>query len=367
MKQFVLCWASIVLLIGGCQTSDVASNAREIAGYRPAMDLRGVDPGLTVQPTEVMVLGTAHLNAIDGLNSGHLDPLINRLAEYAPDVITTEDMRGEVCETLWAYPDEYPEIAENWCFDVTGFRTESGLSAAEGAASVRNLIVEWPKVPSSAQRRRLAASFLAAGEPYSALVQWLRIPETDRTPGFGLGPDSKAFLNERAASMNESSSIAARLAARLGLERVYGIEDFTSAVVLHGQGSDLWERMEQIWPPADAPFREALRIANDNLTSGSPLAAYRSYNAPETQRATTANDFQLAMNDPNPEQYGRFYNSWHQVRNLRMVSAVMAAASTKPGGRVLVVVGLAHKPYFEALLDQMHDIKLVSTDEVLLP
>ena len=43
----------------------------------------------------------------------------------------------------------------------------------------------------------------------------------------------------------------------------------------------------------------------------------------------------------------------------------MSAASTEPGGRVLSIVGASHKPYFEAYLDQMHDVEVVKTDELL--
>ena len=71
------------------------------------------------------------------------------------------------------------------------------------------------------------------------------------------------------------------------------------------------------------------------------------------------------MNDDAPEQYGRKYTLGWQARNLRMVALIMTAATNKPGGKVLSIVGASHKPYFEAYLDQMHDVEVVSTDEIL--
>ena len=71
------------------------------------------------------------------------------------------------------------------------------------------------------------------------------------------------------------------------------------------------------------------------------------------------------MNDDEPERYGRKYTMAWEARNLRMVSLIMDAATTKPGGRVLSIVGATHKPYQEAYLDQMQDVKIVNTDTVL--
>ena len=61
----------------------------------------------------------------------------------------------------------------------------------------------------------------------------------------------------------------------------------------------------------------------------------------------------------------RRYLAWYQVRNLRMVANVMAAAAEAPGGRVLNIVGASHKPYFDAYLDQMHDVRLGDAEAVL--
>ena len=71
------------------------------------------------------------------------------------------------------------------------------------------------------------------------------------------------------------------------------------------------------------------------------------------------------MNDAQPEQFGRRYTLGWQARNLHMVSLIMVAATNKPGGRVLSIVGASHKPYFEVYLDQMHDIEIVNTDTIL--
>lgn len=339
--------------------------ASPIQAQMPAVDLRGVDPALELEPTQVMVLGTAHLAAVENLEAHHITPLLDRLALFDPQVITIEGVPGETCEMMRLYPSEYAAALDSYCFDPAPFRAESALSVGQAAARVSTVLATWPDTPSAEQRRGLAAAFLASGEPYSALVQWWYLDKDERRLGDGLGMASVAFLEGRAASMSESTQIAARLAVRLGLERVFSADDHSSDIVLKPHGRALWARMQEIWNSGDRARHEPYQRAAENLVKGNVLAAYRFYNDAETQRTAIDNDFRKAMNDGKGKQYGRAYNSWYQVRNLRMVSNIVAAGATEPGGRVLSIVGASHKPYFEAYLDLMHDIELVGTDTVL--
>src|SRR5690606_19068332 len=73
----------------------------------------------------------------------------------------------------------------------------------------------------------LAALLLAAGDPTSALVQWLHLPATERRPGDGLDVALVDVLDKRAASAGENPRLAPPLAVRLGLQRVHPTDDHT--------------------------------------------------------------------------------------------------------------------------------------------
>lgn len=354
MREFFL------LLSGLSALLSVPVMAQELA-----LDLRGVDDALASEPTRVMVLGSTHLGGNESVTSDTLTPLIDRLADFDPQVITIEAVPGETCEMMRSYSSEYQEAIRSYCSNVEPYRDESGMTAAQAANHIRTTLADWPEVPSASNRRRLAAAFLAAGEPYSALVQWWRLPENERSQGDGLGRDSVAALKRYAASMNENASIAARLAARLGLERVHSADDHSADLVYAGHGPELSERLRELWGEPDPALMEGYKAAEQKLSKGRVIEAYQFYNDPETQVMAINGDFRRAIMDKQSRLYGRVYNSSNQVRNLRMVSNIIAAAANAPGSRVLVVVGSTHKFYFEAYLDLMHDIEVVSTDTVL--
>ena len=335
-------------------------------GNTDSIDLRGVDPDLTVKPTQVMVLGTAHLaRHKEKLTLDDLEPLMARLEAYAPDIITTEDSSGMTCNRVRAYPREHVGYAEGYCFDGEPYRAESGLSVSEGSFQARNALLDWPDTPTAAERRRLAAAFLASEELASAFVQWLRLDDDDRMAGDGLGPLSVARLERYGQSLNESSSIAARLAARRGLEQVYSADDHGNFLVADGEVEAIGARINELGPPEGDPCWDHYAGPGEKLTGGDLMGAYRDYNDPAYGRRTMNCDWKLRMNDDAPGKYGRQYTLSWQARNLRMVALIVTAATDKPGGKMLSIVGASHKPYFEAYLDQMHDVEVVSTDEIL--
>lgn len=95
------------------------------------------------------------------------------------------------------------------------------------------------------------------------------------------------------------------------------------------------------------------------------MALYRALNEPSQARLIYDSDFGAALEEGSPQQFGRGYVAYWETRNLRMASNIREAIGNLPGSRTLVIVGFSHKWYFEAYLNQMHDVRIVSTDQVL--
>ena len=98
---------------------------------------------------------------------------------------------------------------------------------------------------------------------------------------------------------------------------------------------------------------------------GGVIALYRAYNSPKAQDLAFRSDFGAALDEPSPQGYGRGYVGWWETRNLRMVSNIRDVLAQRPGTRLLAIVGASHKGYYEAYLDQMHDVRLVDPEPVL--
>jgi hypothetical protein len=141
------------------------------------------DAAVREPKTEVLVLGTPHLSALpEGTDPALFEPVLDRLAAWKPELIAIEAIDGAQCDYLRAFAFAYEGTAETYCFDAAPARRALGLDQAGAEKAIAELLAEPRSERPPAERRRLAALFLAAGDRTSAMVQWLRLPEAERRP-----------------------------------------------------------------------------------------------------------------------------------------------------------------------------------------
>lgn len=335
--------------------------------FRPET-LKGPPPG---SPNEVLVLGSTHLSGAPAdFTPSLLAPLLDRLAAWRPTAIATEDLSGLQCDALRRYPLRYADTVKTYCPDPTSAAQATGLDVPAANAEAERLLAAWPAAPGAADRRRLAAVFLAAGERNSALVQWLRLPSPERRVGDGLNDDLVAALAKLETRRNESGLIGATLAARLGLERVWSVDDHSADTPDSPDPAERKAAEEAITKAWDNPATKARRAAYTRLDAGiakpgGVLALYRALNAPAAPLLAFRSDFGAALMESSPQQFGRNYVGYWETRNLRMVANIRDVLGRYPGTRLLAIVGASHKGYYEAYLNQMHDVRLVDPAVVL--
>lgn len=344
-----------------------AAHAQESAAVFDPSKLKG--PAKRA-PNQVLVLGTAHLAQLPATFQGaSLRILQERLRDWQPDMIAIEERSGPQCEFMRQHPHRYEESVRQYCWDPALARMATGLNVPAATAEIDRLLASWPTTPTPAQRRHLAAVFLAGGEPFSALVQWLRMPVAERRAGDGLDAALVAKLEKLRNGRGESALVAAPLAAALGLERVFGMDDHT-ADTPDGPEAERKASGEAIMAAWNNPATAKRKQIDDGLyrrldSADGVMALYRALNAPSQARLIYDSDFGAALEEGSKQQFGRDYIAYWETRNLRMAANIRDAIGTQPGSRTLVIVGASHKWYLEAYLNQMHDVRIVSSDQVL--
>ncbi|HEX7112066.1 MAG TPA: DUF5694 domain-containing protein, partial [Mizugakiibacter sp.] len=315
----------------------------------------------------VLVLGTVHLTELpDDFKPESLEPLLARLAAFKPDVIAIEAISGESCDQIARYPTIYdPAELARYCSSTADAWTATGLDVPSAVAQVHTTLSDWPAQPTPAQRRHLAALFMAANDEASALTQWLQLPAADRHVGDGLDDVLVRQLNALVTQHSESELIAARLAARLGLQRVFPVDDHTGDDLAVADAQAFGAAIAQAWKSASAKTKPIFAHEKALTDAGDMLALYRYINRPDVMRIVADGDFGAALRDTSPQHYGQIYVAGWETRNLRMVANVRAAFRERPGARVLAIVGASHKPWFDGLLGQMQGVEIVDAEKVL--
>jgi hypothetical protein len=259
----------------------------------PAFDPRSWKGQHAGPPTQVLTLGSAHLGQMaKPVTPEMLKPLIDKLAAFKPDIITHEGRSGEQCDVLERYKARYPGMFDTYCLGTDDVRKSTGFTVADAMAEVEKTLAAWPASPTAAQRRRLASVFLAANDRPSAQVQWQQLPVDERRTGDGVDETLLKLLTRAGAKPSETFDIAVVLAARLGLNRVYAVDDHTADSIQGLAGPGFEPAIQKIWSAPDNPAMASYKAAEKKVEdSGDMLAFYRMLNTPEAQRLFITFDF----------------------------------------------------------------------------
>ncbi len=334
----------------------------EAQRYRPVFHPDALTDRPAGRANEVLVLGSPHLSGLPAsFRPEMVEPLLARLIRWKPTAVASESIAGLQCDAMRHQRERHAEEVEAYCFDPSAAGRAAGLDVVAANASAEELLAAWPTAPTPAQRRRLALIFLAAGEPASAMVQWFRLPADERRAEDGLTQALVKDLQARLTTKSETELVAAQLAARSGLERVWSVDDqsFVGAKI---DDKAYGEAIARAW---DNPAAKAHKAESERLYAGIAqpdglLTLYRALNAPKAADLVYRSDWGAALTEPSPQGYGRRYVAYWETRNLRMVANIREVLARAPGTRMIAIVGASHKPYYEAYLNQMRDVTLVN-------
>ncbi len=348
--------------------SIIAAAALAFGGPATAEPLVG--PWPVEDPTEVVVLASPHLSGIEHLRQEWMTPLLDRLAAFRPQLIAIEGLSGPECFLLRQYEKSWPGTAGGYCKRIEAIaalgKASNGLDMPAAEAATEQALAQLGTSPAPAARRRLAALFASAGNVGSAATQWLRLPAAERRAGDGVSAELAKALDELSVRRNENFWVGAALAARLGLERIYPTDDHLSDRIQAEAPPGISEAMQAIWSGERPPLaRQAQAMEKAASDGDGVLAFYRFHNRDDVGKEAVRADMGKAFATASPGQHGRRYVAWWETRNLRQVANIRAALGRQPGQRALVIVGATHKPYFDAYLRLMHEVRLVPSAQVL--
>jgi hypothetical protein len=327
------------------------------------VDLTVLDKDMAGSPARVLVLGSVHLSGMpETFKAESLNPVLDRLAAFKPDVITIESMSGEECDLAARHPAVY---GLDFCPNTDVAKAATGLDVPAAIAAVKSLLDTWPAQPTPNQRRLLASRLLAANDRASALVQWWQLPVAERRTGDGLNDELVAMLQKLATRNNESYQIGAQLAARLGLQRVYAVDNHTGDNVRVADEAAFGKALQAAWDTGKAELAAAEK-RQDALTSNHDmLGLYRDINRPANLAMLADLNAGTAMRSTSKESYPQMWVGGWEIRNLRMVANIRETFRERSGARVLSIVGVSHKPWFDSWLGQLQGVEIVDAEQVL--
>lgn len=375
-NKLILIFISISVLLPGC--------LKEMKEKEITISVKEEDPikllqSLTVdtRKTEVMILGTPHLRTLQkSVDSKLFDSLFNTLKKYAPNQIAIQSLSPNYIFYFSKVKDNLDKTVNDEVHLIAelGILTQNKLhlnyyTASSSSDSLLKQISGVNKDKIISFRIELINNLVASFNIYSAALQWSYLPESVRTKTNSLPKPVVDELNRIINSTDEVNTIAINLAKKLGLQSLVSVDD--------QQDKDLYikimpELTKQLID--DTLYNRAANSEVYKTTDGIFKKGYGHKNL--LPYFLYINSQEYAIKDAEA-QWGIFYKlnlksgldrtraALWEVRNLNIASNIRRATSLNPGSRLLVIVDPSHKPFLEAYLSSLGDIKIMQLSSLL--
>ncbi len=358
-RRTLLC----AVLAAGCAGSAGPAAPRFAIDYTP--------PLAEADRTQITVLATPHLSALAScLTPGSLDAVIDRLRAWHPDVIAVETMPAATVDLIEHRDDPFGA-------DLRGMYPNS-LGAGHAAQAELHVTATQARIelatldtraPTAEQRVHLVLLLAAAYDYPSAVLQWSYLDDAGRAAA-AVPAALRDKLETSRTAANEIYRIGVPLARSLGLARFALVDDF-GGEELWAAHADQFQQEVKASPEASKPAplydEVTARGAAACRDPSAMLAHYRWMNSPAFARADVAVQWGLWFRTHLASKLDRArYAAW-EARNLAIASNLRKETTLHAGQRVLVIYGAGHKPFLDAYLAQLLDVREIPSLDVLGP
>ncbi|RUO75049.1 hypothetical protein CWI80_06905 [Pseudidiomarina sediminum] len=321
--------------------------------------------------TQVMVLGSAHLSTIkEPLAADALQEVLEPLARFKPTAIGVETLRPEDIIAMQHGSEAYHPILQQ--FVGTRLQTLAeqqqqtlAVTASQALAAMHELLAEQSL--DSAKRIQLLQYAIAGYATDTAALQWHYLQR--QAPQDSLSSELVDYLNRLTSTNNERNSVAAALAQRLQLNRIYPIDDHLdkdmyAPVVERLMPSYMASEYMKTLQASDY-ISKPEQLKQTGLERGEWLPLFQWLNSEAYQQQVINTDWTAFVDkDLDPESALARFALW-EVRNLNMTSNIMRVVTEHIGGRVVIVVGANHKVFLERYLANMIAVELVQFNDLI--
>lgn len=318
--------------------------------------------------TEVLVLGTTHLNQLADFEKESLAQVLYKLNQYKFDVIGIENMSTELLNDIVSRKDStYSDLIKYYGSErlllQDKFQEKLNITYIQAQHKIDSIIGLSTIMPKD--RINLINYFLAAGDLASAALQYnylekgAQIIEEDF-----FEKETINVLKKRTKSLNEIYSIAVVLAAMSNHQKLEYIDNLQDESLLYQYFPEfISEYMGKQTLFAHIPelrvFRAVDSLQKSGIKYNDLLPLYQFLNSEEYQKADYDAQWKLWLSTDFESKADLSRYALWEMRNLQISANILKLSAFYPGKRILIIIGSSHKFFIEKHLVQCPNIKLL--------
>ena len=326
--------------------------------------------GLNAQTkkTEILILGTSHLEQIKGFRPEMINMVIRKLDSFNFEIIGIEKMSGELLNDIQSRKDSAFDGITNGGFGAEYLRLADTVQRVKEIPFLKaekriNFLLNR-EVLNEADRKELVFNFIATTDIPSATLQYAYLKDKDDFAS-AFEKQIAKILREKVSSKNEYYSLALRLAQLENLEQLHSVDNFQDEPLLFKYYPEFVEEFQansdKFSGISELPvFKRTDKLVQQGLKDADLSKLFDFLNSDEFGKQDYEAQWKIWLNTnfSSGSDLGRYY-LW-EMRNLQITSNILRLISRNPGKRILIIIGASHRSFLEKYLGQISGLKLLS-------
>ena len=314
-----------------------------------------------IKKTQVLVLGTIHLEQTKGVQKSFIDRLLDSLTLYNFNVIAIEQMPSELLLDIERRPGpQWKDLLSNYGNTIKigkQFQKLYNINYDNAQLIIDSLLTKNELTESD--RIKFIKASLCAYDPWTASLQYQLISNkkiVDTT--------AVLLLNKYNKSLNEINLVGVNLAKKMSLNKLYPIDNFQDeTILLHDFPeflNDYQASQDKIKLLLKNPFYDKLdSIKSGDINKGDLFDTYKFLNSGEYMSEDKKGQWDIWLKTNFKSKTDRSRYSLWEMRNLQIAANIMRLVASYPEKKILVIIGSSHKSFIENSLKQMSDVEVL--------
>lgn len=317
--------------------------------------------------TQILILGTPHLQQIDGIEAPMLDKVITKLDSFDFDVICIEKMSGELLYDIQSRQDSAFDGITKGRFGAEFLSLADTVQAINGIAFLeakKNVLkqVSEEKLTIN-ERKELLFNLLATTDLPSAALQYEYI--NNKTV---FATDFEKYIaniiEKKIASQNEYYSLAASLAKRENINQLESIDNLQDEALLFMYYPDFVQEYKDQDGPLDQinelpVYQKINRLSQEGVQANDLSNLYAFFNSNEYKQQDYSGQWEIWLKTNFPSGADRARYALWEMRNLQITANIMNVVARYPERKILVIIGASHGAFIEKYLEQVEHLEVL--------
>lgn len=315
-----------------------------------------------LKKTQILILGTPHLEQLDNFQAPYLDKVLDRLQTMQFDAVAVEKMPAELLFDISNRKEDHWQDLFNSVnnYFEFGFSHQKSIDLSFEEAQKNITELQLKKSLSEADRISLINSFICVYDIWSATLHYKQLDDKS-----SLSKNVIELLDKLSNTKNEINTIALEIATSGQLNQIHYIDNLQDETILLNEFPDFLSDYETNAQSINELlnqsgfYDEITALENEAINNKNLYQLYKFYNSNEYMSKDFEAQWALWFKTNFKSKTDRSRYALWEMRNLSITANILRVVASNPEKKILVVIGAAHKSFIEKYLRQIPDIELL--------